>query len=633
MINEPFTLSGTASSGMPVTFEVISGNATIVGDQLTLRDTNPVIVRAFQPGNSSFSPAHQDRIFTAVRAAQAISFPELRDRLTTDGVITLNATASSGLPVRYTLVSGPAVLDGNRLRLSGAPGTVTLRITQEGSATFAPAPEVTRTFAVIPVGPEVYLGTLGSDVFAAVVEKRNQGNGTVVFQIGSTGEGVVAKFKLKNDNTFTIKTRTHGTQGQARNLTIEGRLNNGVMTGIVPELGATFQATVQPQTGTTASVAGIYSAPVTGSAVGETHFVILPGGQALALSVTPGGVVSGTGEVTADGTVTIRTDDNVTINAAIDPRTSAITGTVTAAGVARPFAGISNAAERTDRLANLSSRLQVTAGDAARSVIVGFVVVGSESKEVLIRAVGPGLSAFGVQGALANPRLEVYNSAGALIAQNDDWGNDNDVRATAERVGAFGLGAGSRDSALVATLAPGAYTVVVAGVGGNGVVLVEIYDAATEAQLATQHLVNISTRGFVDTGDGNLIAGFVVSGNAPKRVLVRGVGPALTAYGVSGALADPVLRVYAQGNPNPIAQNDNWGTPQPINVAQLAATGADIAAIATSTGAFPLGEGSRDAALIISLAPGSYTAVVSGANNSTGAGLVEVYEIPDEPIE
>ena len=177
-------------------------------------------------------------------------------------------------------------------------------------------------------------------------------------------------------------------------------------------------------------------------------------------------------------------------------------------------------------------------------------------------------------------------------------------------------------------LEPGAYTAHVVTNGGAGVALIEVYDAAgANAGTTTRQLINISTRGFVDTGDGNLIAGFVVSGNAPKRLLIRGVGPSLTGLGVTGAVSNPTLKVYAAGSTTVIAQNDDWSVAQPINASQAAATALDIAAASTATGAFPLTANSRDAAIVITLMPGAYTAVVGDAANGTGAGLVEVYEI------
>ncbi len=273
------------------------------------------------------------------------------------------------------------------------------------------------------------------------------------------------------------------------------------------------------------------------------------------------------------------------------------------------------------RFVNLSSRLATAEGNADRVFIAGFVVAGTAPKPMLFRAVGPGLNQFGVSGTLTNPRLQIY-SGERLIAENEDWVDGASLRTATANVGGFSLPAGSRDSALLVTLAPGAYSAHVVAGGGEGVALVEVYDAES-AQLATQ-LVNLSTRGFVGTGDDVLVAGFVVAGDTPKRVLVRGIGPALAGFGVTGSLSDPVLKIFR--GETVIAENNDWEQPQP-GVSGGGSEGSVIAAAASGAGAFSLPTGSKDAAVIITLAPGAYSAVVSGANSSSGAGLVEVYEL------
>lgn len=284
--------------------------------------------------------------------------------------------------------------------------------------------------------------------------------------------------------------------------------------------------------------------------------------------------------------------------------------------------------KRNDRLVNLSSRLRVTGGDASRAVVAGFFVTGTAPKQILVRAIGPGLAGFGIRDALAQPRLQLRDSTGRLVAENEGWMTNGEMIATFDRVGAFRLNSGSRDAAILVALAPGSYTAQVTA-NGNGITLVEVYDASTGLQLATEQLVNISTRGFVDTDDGVLVAGFVVTGTNPKRVLIRGIGPGLTAFGVPNVVADPVLKLYASPNSaTPMAQNDNWGTPQPVPGGATPATAAEVTAAAAATGAFPLAGGSKDAAIVVTLNPGNYSAVISGAGNTTGAGLVEVYEVP-----
>lgn len=274
------------------------------------------------------------------------------------------------------------------------------------------------------------------------------------------------------------------------------------------------------------------------------------------------------------------------------------------------------------RFVNLSSRLSTTDGSTSRAFIAGFVVSGTAPKSMLVRAVGPGLAQFGVSGTLANPRIQIL-SGSTVVADNDDWINDATMHATCDRVGAFQLASGSHDAALMVTLQPGSYSAHVLANGGDGVALVEVYDAES-GQPAAQ-LINLSTRGFVDTGDAVLVAGFVVNGDTPKRVLIRGVGPALGAFGVDGALSDAQLKIFR--GETLMAENDDWATPQ-VSGSLAAASGADIAAAATATGAFALVSGSKDAAVLVTLPPGAYSAVVNGKNGTTGAGLVEVYEVP-----
>ena len=266
------------------------------------------------------------------------------------------------------------------------------------------------------------------------------------------------------------------------------------------------------------------------------------------------------------------------------------------------------------RLVNVSAR--VALGGNAGTPIPGFVVAGTGQKQVIVRAAGPALTAFGVGNALADPRLSLV-SKGATIASNDNW-LAGDAGAMGG-VGAFAFAANSRDAALVLPVSPGDFTAPVTGPDGtSGVVLLETYDASPTS---SSYLVNASTRAFVGTGDNVLIPGFVISGPGAVKVLIRAVGPTLGSFGVGGALNDPTLTLYRGSTV--LASNDNWST---------AANAADVAAAATAFGAFNLPAGSRDAALLISLPAGSYSAVVSGVNNGTGTALVELYsETPAAP--
>lgn len=278
------------------------------------------------------------------------------------------------------------------------------------------------------------------------------------------------------------------------------------------------------------------------------------------------------------------------------------------------------------RLANLSTRTPVGGGNGV--AVVGFVVGQGSNKNILIRAVGPTLatSPYNVPGTISDPRIDIADATGRVIFTNDNWGSTTGspaLAAAATAVGAFSLVNNSRDAAILATnLAPGAYTATVGGVGtASGVGLVEVYDVS-----GTARLMNLSTRAQVGTGSGIIISGLVIApGDGRRQILVRAIGPALTGFGVAGALADPVISIVNNSAPTvQIAANDNWSA--------TTAAVASLKAAFTQSGAFPLTEGSKDAAVITDLAPGSYSIQVSGANNTTGQALVEVYDITPETL-
>lgn len=266
------------------------------------------------------------------------------------------------------------------------------------------------------------------------------------------------------------------------------------------------------------------------------------------------------------------------------------------------------------RLVNLSVR--ASAGSGGDGLIVGFVVDGTANKQVLIRGVGPSLRDFGVIGALDDPNLALY-SGSTLTASNDDWiTNENAllIEGVSAGVGAFGLRERGADAALMTTLKSGAYTAQVSSKDAvAGVALVEVYDTAVTA--AGSRLINLSVRSKVGGAAEAPNVGFVIAGTTPKRVLIRAVGPTLRAFGVTDAIADPQLEVYR--GPTLVEQNDNWGG------------GEVYSGIFSRVGAFGFADPeSRDAVLFTVLDPGAYTVVVSGANGTSGVGLVELYEVP-----
>jgi hypothetical protein len=259
----------------------------------------------------------------------------------------------------------------------------------------------------------------------------------------------------------------------------------------------------------------------------------------------------------------------------------------------------------TSRQLNISTREMV--GTSEDVLIGGLIVSGSTAKQVILRAIGPSLAAFGLTGVLQDPTLEVHDSTGALIFSNDNW---RDTQEAA--IEATGLQPDDeREAAIVATLDPGAYTAILQGKNSTtGTALVEAYDLdpTPEAQFA-----NISTRGLVGTEDGALIGGLIVSSEASAQanIVVRALGPSLGAIGVAGALQDPTLELR-DGNGDLVALNDNWRDAQE--------------GIITSTGLQPSDD--REAAVFAALPAGAYTAVVHGKDETTGVGLVEAYNIP-----
>lgn len=256
-------------------------------------------------------------------------------------------------------------------------------------------------------------------------------------------------------------------------------------------------------------------------------------------------------------------------------------------------------------LSNVSLRTTLA---PAQSVIVGFVVGGNgDSKDLLVRAAGPALAAFGLSTAMADPRIELYRGS-AKLSENNDW--PTPLAPAFATLGAFPFPAASRDSALQQALV-GAHTVQVAGTAG-GVVLVEGYDAGTGSGA---RLINLSARNRVGTGSDILIAGFFVAGSGTQRVLIRAVGPTLAALGVSNVLGDPQLEVTDASAGTRLAANDNW---EPA-----------LAPVFAQVGAFALPAASKDSAVVVTLTAGrSYTVQVSGVANAVGEALVEVYEVP-----
>lgn len=235
-------------------------------------------------------------------------------------------------------------------------------------------------------------------------------------------------------------------------------------------------------------------------------------------------------------------------------------------------------------------------------MIGGFIITGDVAKKVALRAIGPSLADVGVTDTLVDPVLELYDASGSLIAQNDNCASLPPATTPADLMPKNG-----KESFIAVTLPPGSYTAVLRGANGSaGVGLFELFDLDP----ASSRISNISTRGEVGTGSGVMIGGFIIGGGEPTKVVVRAIGPSLSAENVPNLLFDPLLELY-DGNGSLIFTNDNWRTTQEEEI--------------LATGVAPSAD--SESAIVATLTPGGYTAMVRDAGSASGVALVEVYNL------
>lgn len=706
------TLNATASSGLPVTYTLVSGAATLNGTILT-GSGGAVTVRAAQAGTATIAAAPSvDVTFNFVSGSLSpfITSPPVDQTVTAGASATFRGTAignpaptyqwqKDGTPLpgatsstltlptttladagRYTLTAtnasgtsaasatltvraapvitvapaSQAVFAGDRVsfmvevtgfpaptyqwRRSGAvvPGATAASLTLASAlATDAGSYTVTVTNALGAATSEPATLTVTTRDFSGVYFGRFAGasEGDFVLQVRadrsaaflgslparSTG---VAVTNLRIDLTGSFSLGATTLTGSP--VTLRGSLDDasGTATGTLSELGATFSGQRSEATGPAAALAGYYPVALIGSAAGRGHAIVAPNGQVFVLTAAGTTLDAAQGMLDASGRLAVSTGTQATLDVVF--ANSAVRGTVrTPTGTTGTIAGVSEALAGREHLANLSIR--TATGPGAAALITGFVVTGTTSKQVLIRAAGPALAAapFNVAGALADPTIQVFRGTTA-VGQNDDWGtpaaNAAAITAAATRAGAFPFRAGSGDAALLSTLTPGSYTVVVAG--GSGTVLAEVYEVLQNNEVpGARRLVNVSARGVV-TPATPFIAGFVISGPGPQRVLIRGVGPTLAGapFNVSGTLPNPQLTLFRGSTV--VKTNDDWFRDPEAAL---------IRGATVRSGGFALGANSLDAAMLLYLEPGAYTVQVSppanaNAANSTGAVLLEVYE-------
>jgi hypothetical protein len=478
----------------------------------------------------------------------------------------------------YTVVATTAGAGGGSVTSPGATVTVqtssgvTILTTPTITTNLASATAIYANGAVIPVN-------LGVAAVASLqLSYQWYLNGSAI--AGATS----ADFGATAPGVYTVMVSTSAGSVLSQAATVNVTTSSGVPVVVAPTLVS------QPQGGTL--VYGSSHNP-TNLTVGAVALLPLSYQWSLNGNVIPGATTS---------TYTASTAGSYTVTV------TSSAGSVTSAPAMLAWA---------NRLINISSR--VTLSPTAPATI-GFVLSSTTgaSKQVLVRSIGPGLLAYGVASPIGHPSLTVYNAGGAVIATNTGWGNSPAVVAADSATGAFPLQTGSTDSALVLTLPPGAYTAQASSADGStGNVLIETYEVTAD----NPRLINLSTLATVSSGtNGPIVGGFVTSGTQSSQVLVRAIGPALGTYGVTGTLAQPVLSIY-NANGVLIGVNAGWSS-------NASANAVSIAAAATATGAFALQPGSADAALLLTLAPGAYTAQITGVNGTGGAALLEFYLAP-----
>jgi hypothetical protein len=610
--NSPLTAAATvgtafnfaiSASGSPTTYSaaplpagltIAAATGVITGTPTTVGTTSVLLgaTNGTGTGNATLTIT-----VTAAGAAPSITNNPLTAAGTVGTPFSFIVTAS-GLPTSYGANPLPA-----GLAIVSATGAITGSPTQAG-------------VTVVQISAT---NSAGTQTAALTLTIANASVVPIITNLALTPAGTVGipfSFPIVASGTPT----SYGATGLPVGLTLN--TTTGVITGVPTAAGTsvvTLTATNSSGTATTTIVIKvglstvtpiITSATTAPGTIGTTFVTYLIAATGVPTSYTATGLPAGltldslTGAI--NGTPTVTGTFVVVITATNSVGTSTASVTITIAPVL------------SSRIINFSARAVSGPGD--QGLIMGFVVSGN-GKNLLVRGVGQGLAAFGVVNFLADPLLTLYNGANA-IATNDDWQttiagqpDNGQVATVATRVGAFPLLSGSKDSALLTVFNDGAHTTsLVRPNGTTGVALTEIYDTDTTA---AARLINVSARMNVALGEGALTAGFVIAGNTPKTVLIRGVGPTLSGFLVSGLLLDPQISIFSGATQ--IASNDNWE-------ANTTGTAAQLSDAFARVGAFALPSGSKDAALIITLQPGNYTVQVTGVGSTTGIALVEIYD-------
>ena len=597
----PFSFTITASgtptsytaSPLPAGLSIVAATGAITGAPTTVGTTAVLLgaTNATGTGNATLT------ITVAPSGVAPIITNTVPVAAGTVGAPFSFTITASGTPTSYTAAPLPAGLTLNPTTgtITGTPVTAGTTVVVLGATNATGSTTATLTI------------TTGLATVAPVITSPASAPGTVgapfgTYLIAATGlptsyaaTGLPSGLTL---NPLTGAINGTPTTAGTSVATLTATNSAGVSTAILT-------ITVAP-----AAVAPIITSPANATAgVGTPFPTYVIAATGLPTSYTASGLPAGLTFNPLTGAINGTPTAPGTYNVAITASNSAGTSTVTLVIVVAPVPS--------SRIVSFSAR--AISGPGSQTLIMGFIVDG-DGKNLLVRGVGPTLAAFGITAPLADPMLTLYRS-NAVIASNDDWSTTTTgesqasvIASTSARVGAFTLPPGSKDSALLLTVNNGAHTTgLLRPNSTTGVALTEVYDTDTAPGAK---LIGVAARMNVTVGEGTLIAGFVIAGNAPKTVLIRGVGPTLSGFGVAGVLADPQISVFSGASV--VANNDNWETSPGTTAALVAAT--------AQVGAFALPVGSKDAALLVTLQPGAYTVQVTGVGATAGVALIEVYE-------
>ncbi|MFM8337383.1 MAG: immunoglobulin domain-containing protein, partial [Opitutaceae bacterium] len=512
----------TSAGGFSVVVSNSAGSVTSSSATLTVSSAAVSPVITTQPASQSVAAGGSATLSVVATGTAPLAYQWRKD-----GAAIAGATRDS-----YALSSFTAAAAGSySVVVSNSAGSVTS------------SPAVVSLAASTGLSGAVF-GTFAGDAGSFALWVRADRTAVFLGFLRSGGRALLnrtAEIGADGRFQFSLESSPSGgaVTGVSGVLSVDGSVN-----GTLAGAGIAISAPARTASSATSALAGYYAAgEPNGSSV--AHTIVGAGGESYVLIVANSGIEAGRGTAGADGAITVATGSSTVAGSVQRENATVVLASQRPSGSPASFVG-ANDERRTvrEKLLNISTRSDTT-GAEGNALIAGFVIGGSTPKRVLVRAIGPSLAPFGVTGALPAARLELFRGQTSLAVSND-WGSASgasSVAAAAARLGAFALDAASRDAAVLIELAPGAYTAVMTGQGSaGGVGLVEVYDA-DETALAAQRIGNLASRGLAGSGDRTLTVGFVVGGTVPKRVLVRGVGPALTAFGVTGALADPRLEV------------------------------------------------------------------------------------------